>query len=61
MFLIDLQMGFNCKTILYADDFVFYKSDVSFEGCIQKLKSMIVAISFWLINDRILANVSKLN
>ena len=55
------RIDFNCKNILYANDSVFYISDASFEGCIQKLKSMIVAISFWLINDRILANVSKLN
>ena len=53
------RIDFNCKTILYADDSVFYVSDVSFEGCIEKLNNMITVISTWLVNNRILANTLK--
>ena len=59
IFINDICKISSAKKILFADDAVFYITDSSFQSCIYKLNQLINQLSEWLLNNKLIANVSK--
>ena len=59
VFIDDITSISNCKSILYADDSVFYVTDTTFGGCVDKLRQVIEDLSLWLVNNKLIPNAMK--
>ena len=54
--LSNLNIG---KCVLFADDSIFYVTDISFDACIIKVKDLIKKILLWLSNNKLEPNERK--
>ena len=59
LFINDIVDIDDSKKILFADDTVFYVSDVTLELCILKLKKLIEKLSIWLDCNKLSPNIKK--
>ena len=49
----------DCENILYADDAVFYFSDVDFYLCIENLNKLFKKLKIWLSDNKLIINNGK--
>ena len=54
------MVGDASKT-LFADDAVFYVTAETLDLCVEKMKRLIEELCEWLIENKLVANVDKLN
>ena len=59
LFINDIANIPGAKTILFADDTVFYIEDNCFNSLIIKVNEFILRLEKWLESNRIVANISK--
>ena len=59
IFINDLVTLTDAKSILYADDAVIYVTDKNLNNCIDKMNNVISELSLWLINNKLVPNISK--
>ena len=59
IFINDLVKVGKAKKILFADDSVFYITEKSLDLCLQKIKELILELSEWLKNNKLVANTNK--
>ena len=45
--------------VLFADDAVLFVEDVSFDGCVNKMRQLLCNLSNWLKNNKLLPNTNK--
>ena len=59
IFINDIFSINNAKKVLFADDAVFCVSDITFDGCIDKVKQLIIELELWLDKNKLIANAVK--
>ena len=59
LFINDIGEQVDGNTVLFADDTVLHVSSPSFENCVAMIESVIMIITRWLDNNRLIANIEK--
>ena len=59
IFINDITNIYPGNKVLFADDAVFIVEDVSFDGCVNKMRELICNLSEWLKYNRLLPNTDK--
>ena len=59
IFINDIMETVPSKSIFYADDGVFYVTDNTLNGCVELIKTVLIHLSSWLFNNKLVPNVEK--
>ena len=59
IFINDVIEAIPSKSILYADDGVFYVTHTEFDSCVEVMKLVLDRLSIWLYNNKLIPNIEK--
>ena len=59
IYLNDIEFSVNLKSILYADDSCFYKSDFEIRKLLEDVNRELITLNEWIMANRLTINIDK--